>query len=666
MRRLEEEDGASLMLVILFVTVFAVVIGAILDFASTGFRTTTAIASVRDEQHGADGAMDGAINAIRGSSKGLGNNDCVSPADDFIYDDPVVGTITVKCDGIGGSTGTTTSNIPEYAILTLGTDASEGFIKSGNNELVVDGGIYSNSKVNVTKDRITVFGDAYARLGCPPESGGQPTKLFATGERDCHVAAVHPDPNYAPAVTDTSGMAVDPLATCASNNSVVKFSPGLYTRLPSFHVPTNCKGSTWWFSPGSGSLGVYYFDFPDAESLWDTHVDQVQIVGGTLKSPWSDTTLGSAITMPGACDPGTELTPNPGVQFIFGGQSRLSQQVHDEGIELCTWGPATGQRIVFFGLRPSDGTRSSFTNEVKQAATASATNFANPDNALALGGGSAVASLAGDGAKTASLTLSDFADIPDGSRIDAATIEITHQEGGTNPLDADLTWVWKPKTGTDVTCSTTANVVSHTDVCDILPTLDASNFPHSDFNGLKSSTLDVDASSLITVPGEDCLKPNGNPKPNCTPTPPIAETATVSVDAIVLKVTYTSPGFEAHRCATTTTPPSCSILETKTNPTAYFQGTFYAPTAKVSVNIHNNGETVFARGIIARMIDGDASASSKQTSAPFQLPGTSGTRVVLFTAYIDGKPRLRAKVTYDDTGALPGRSVTINDWAVIR
>jgi hypothetical protein len=77
----------------------------------------------------------------------------------------------------------------------------------------------------------------------------------------------------------------------------------------------------------------------------------------------------------------------------------------------------------------------------------------------------------------------------------------------------------------------------------------------------------------------------------------------VNIDSIVLKVTYSAPGFEAHRCATTTTPPSCAILETKTNPNIYFRGTFYAPTARVTVKVHNKGDTVFQRGIIARMID---------------------------------------------------------------
>jgi hypothetical protein len=671
----KDESGASLMMVIVFVMIFAVIVGAILDFASAGFKTTEDIVDVRNDQQALDAAMDGAINALRGSSTvGFSGVDCPQP---FQYesidgDDP---DVEVTCEGVGGTTGTVTDNVPKYAILTLGTDASEGFTKTGNKQLTIDGGIFSNSKINIDQSDIRVLGDAYALGGCPPETGGEPTALFATGQRDCHLPAAQqePDPNYEPAVSNISALAaVDPSATCVttSNNSyVVTFSPGLYTKKPKNHVPSNCRGSVWWFSPG-----VYYFDFPDGDGLWDLHDDRVSIVGGTPGGGWSGSSLSSAVTFPGACDPGDESAPQPGVQFIFGGESRLSQHVASEAIELCPYAPGAGQRIAFYGLK--SGTRTTTSDALRQADATTATNFLSPDDAKASGGGSATAALTGAANKSASLTLSSYGDctsgtctspiVPAGATVTAASLEITHKESGTNPEKAGLTWTWKPKTGADVTCSATTSTSVHTDTCNILPTIQSSTFPHDALSGFKSTQLAVDASSLTVTPGDDCLKPNGQPKNNCTPTLPTVETATVEVDAIVMKISYTAPGFEAHRCPSSES--NCAILETKTNPTAYFYGTFYAPSARVSVWVQNKGTTVFSRGIIARTIDGDVSASSKQDDSPFQLPGLVFTRTTLFEATIDGTPRLRAKVAYNDSKngiSLPGYQVKVLNWIVL-
>jgi hypothetical protein len=158
---------------------------------------------------------------------------------------------------------------------------------------------------------------------------------------------------------------------------------------------------------------------------------------------------------------------------------------------------------------------------------------------------------------------------------------------------------------------------------------------------------------------------NGNGNGNCSPRP--AETGTAYVDGVVLEVSYLPPGFEQHRC--TTGASSCEIVHKGKNATSFIRGTVYAPTAAIFADVRNDNLTVFGRGVIARTIAADASVSSKQRNAAFQVPGASGQRVVLFEARVGGKPRLRAKVRYTDvkdgTG-LPGAQVNVLSWVVLR
>src|SRR5437016_5395129 len=100
-KRIDDESGASLLLVVVFISVFSVIVAAILDFGATGFKTSETIASVRKQQTAADGAVDAAINLIRGSSTaGLAGNACPP----LSYDDPDSGAhIDVTCTAVGGS-----------------------------------------------------------------------------------------------------------------------------------------------------------------------------------------------------------------------------------------------------------------------------------------------------------------------------------------------------------------------------------------------------------------------------------------------------------------------------------------------------------------------------------------------------------------------------------
>jgi hypothetical protein len=59
------EDGASLILALAFLMVFAVLIPAILDLGTTNVLSTARLKSQRSTTYEADGAMDGAIQYLR-------------------------------------------------------------------------------------------------------------------------------------------------------------------------------------------------------------------------------------------------------------------------------------------------------------------------------------------------------------------------------------------------------------------------------------------------------------------------------------------------------------------------------------------------------------------------------------------------------------------------
>jgi hypothetical protein len=145
-------------------------------------------------------------------------------------------------------------------------------------------------------------------------------------------------------------------------------------------------------------------------------------------------------------------------------------------------------------------------------------------------------------------------------------------------------------------------------------------------------------------------------------------TWTASLDGVRLHVKQSSPGYRGTSCLTT-----CPLLQSSVNLNLYFRGTVYAPDNYLDITVHNTDDTIFGRGVVARSLHVNVSASSKQTDAPFQLPKSTTGREVLFTARIGGVAYLRALVQYVDfdlsTGtelAFPGRKVVIKSWVVLR
>jgi hypothetical protein len=97
--------------------------------------------------------------------------------------------------------------------------------------------------------------------------------------------------------------------------------------------------------------GTYYFNFPSTAPTWT--VDTGSLVGGT---PASALVAGQSPTIPGSCiSPLTSTTVNQGVQFVFGGLSRMDVRGTARA-ELCGSYSATAPPVAVYGLKSAVGT----------------------------------------------------------------------------------------------------------------------------------------------------------------------------------------------------------------------------------------------------------------------------------------------------------------------
>jgi hypothetical protein len=368
-RRLARSDdtGATLIFALIFITVVAVMIGAVLSFVDTSMRTTVAVRSEAAKAAAADGAAQLAINYVRTHDYITGGAgtcvDGMSSLGDFYQEAATHYSASVTCapdsedsvlGGAGGGLSITSSNRPGQAVLTNGQGSNDGFdvYPRGNLYMQVQGEIRSNSYVTVQKN-LSSTGDISAVGNCLALSGG--TIKSTGGTVNCNLGGSGwADPGYdkpaesGPLVTRT-------LPTCTGGTRVYDFFPGVYTdltALDSYTSSTNsCKNSVLWFHPGT-----YYFNFSQS-GAWS--IDSGSVVGGT---PTSALSVSPAPTMPFSCETPTDEgqagwtrpPANAGVEFVLGGTSRIS--LGAGRMELCATYHTDAPPIALYVLTSPAGT----------------------------------------------------------------------------------------------------------------------------------------------------------------------------------------------------------------------------------------------------------------------------------------------------------------------
>ncbi len=368
MRRFRDDRGASVIFALVFITVGAVGLVAVLSFAYASMRTTIQLRDQAATVAAADGAAKAAMNSLRQGTNTYTSGNCFGSgagasntlALNNFYTPPGAASATsaaVTCapdnthSVLDPGVQVSPINTPLNAILTLATGGETGInvSVSGNRTLRVHGDIFSHSAISVPQGTLQTDTSIRAEGSCTPSGS-----VVATVSKTCGIAAGDPhgvDPNYAPVGGSTAPQSVP---ICSGHDQKVTFTPGLYdnTDLAALNNITSnsgCKNSILWFQPGT-----YYFNWT---GTW--LIDSGYVVGGTPTSPL---VAGTPPTMPGSCK--SPIPPNPvgswvhpgpneGVQFVFAGTSQMD--VKAAKMELCgSYSPITPP-IAVYGLKSAVG-----------------------------------------------------------------------------------------------------------------------------------------------------------------------------------------------------------------------------------------------------------------------------------------------------------------------
>lgn len=629
LRRRRDDEGVILVIALLVVTTVTVVTVALLFNGSSNVLATVKLREVANGAYSGDAAAKIAIgDLVNGYTSSTTKGPDVSIPSSFgtpwVYSDNVDGA---GCFGASGSGATVTpinsivlkslypksgkqtaatsarvecavvpgtgslgsgSGVPivgssttarALTLLGDGTKTGDGLsvkpLGSGNsNAFRIGGGTATNAGITVSNGDLYSSGTVWARTGC---SG----TIVAPAGKDCSHAAVSvatPSANLSDVPTTLRNVAngwSDSGAACA-------FGPGYYDDADALTTATDaCATST--FVPGN-----YYFDFHNNAS--DPTANASAVPAGSNQWTISNTVVGGVATgtgsSPGRCVSPIESTAANGVQFLFGGDSRMYLS-SSATVELCGSYDAGNPPIVLYGLN-SSGVSAPVSSAVT-ATTQSAPTTTGSTPAWTAGSVTAARVQAEDGSvatwpgsttgsPTGRLVVTNLAtpsQVPKGSMVATARLYVRHSEVASSGTAA------KP------TVKLTSGTSNQTFTPNARTTLGTDDW---DVKTLVSKAVHDGTLSAATVE----LTETGR-------------NTTFSVDAVRLVVTYYPPSL---RGQTTAAMPSnclvsgsCSFLDTKVNWPGTFvvNGVSYLPGSVVSIDPGNgDGLVAFRYGLIAR------------------------------------------------------------------
>ncbi|MEV6824721.1 hypothetical protein [Amycolatopsis sp. NPDC051102] len=660
-----DDSGAALPLVLVLVTVIAVVLGALLSFADTSIRTTVNLRDQAASAYTADGALQAGINAIRNSTfTGAAGEHCFGASDTLSLPDfGSGGSAAVSCTADPAKVSIqcpslSVCNRPGSAILTLGTGGEDGLNiqQPTGSSFKVHGIVYSNSNINVVNGSLDTNTAVYARGGCAGTIHSSPAAACGYGG-----SSLGADPGYASVLTSVPPYRT--LPACTKAGSLITFQPGYYDDAAGLSAmmssSSKCKDSTWWFTPGA-----YYFDFrnsaavrppslPGGDDVWT--VDNGYLVAGT---PVDDS--GRVIAkppvpakIPAACDNPIDDAKAAGVQFVFGGDSRLAVKAGQA--EICGTYSADKPPVALYGLVSGAETPAT-TTLVPGSATgdftgATAGSLSKVDNA------GATWAAPGKSGGSATLTATAFAPAvapPAGTILTSAKIRVTHSnDHGASKDSRTAQFTPMGSSPIPLTLSTPKDSSAATDVTDVTSQLAQTVYDGTFTGGQLGYAVNVN------------------------------HEGTELVDAVQLELAYTPPALRAESGCTQlpyTSSSACALVTAVNNSgnRFYVQGTTYAPKAVLDVTLNNATEPIFRFGVVARSLWVKETGSVSFTGAVIEVPDDSPGFVfgVYLSAYVcpgagtclpDGTPVARARVAYvdgDPTNPVAGsRQVSVLSWS---
>ncbi len=693
-RAVGRESGASLILVLVALTVFGLLVPVLGQFGSANGVSGYIVKGQRFDRYAADNGVQGAI-AMAQTDRTMGRAHV--PCPDVTSSMNVGSTafrrdVTVKCQGFAGSgVPVGSSDTPVYAVLgldpgqhSIDVDSTGRLKTSGPWWANGDPGQTSADIHRVTIDaRTDLFG---ARGGCREAAGAQ---IFAAPKR-CGTGDPPVTPDVTPSSPNLNGVladpSVDPVTACASIplDGVVELQPGIHWNVDWLNRLTDgsCRRNVViHLVPGT-----HYFDFDFYDrsrrgaggSQWrigNSGSVPVTVVGGTLSS---GTNVGNAYdrarhqnsdAAPGACD----LTAE-GVELVLGSQSNITVQ-NPAHVELCpiqtasgvqhisVSGPTTGSTAASHAVGPSLPTKAVGSTVDGQD------RFTWPDAPTPVtpitpiqgqecssradcgppGGNYSEGVLSGRGRGEATVTM----DVPNpftkNDRLDSLQVKVSHREAengdgqgegngrdGINEMWFEVTGLGAPRECRNRRdFSKSDNWAQDTVSCDIQD----AKFPLPDPATVRTLKVIL---HIATTGGD-------------------RGSVTVDLDQVALTGTETPVQVRAQGC-------NCDALFVDNNgggngASAFVWGTVVLPTADVHEDF--GGSTTFrlARGVIARRFTLENLANDPNF-IPVSLPGGGiyDTRTVEFEARVGTKPKLRARVDFADPVKAPTVPPKITVW----
>lgn len=696
-RRPTDDTGASLLLAIAFMTFLGLVSTALLSYTSASLRSTASTNIKAQSTYDIDGALQAAVNQIRTDGT-YTNAPADPPCAPLTFLGPNTKTeLQVTCVGgkgtgaAGGAIPITPANRPAHALLTLGTGAETGIAKGDDNLLLVRGDVY----VNGTATSIKQGGRACATAPWPPASGVDCSgvgvdggTLTARGSCDDPIvaptgktcdspAAAAADPGY----SQPNTWVYRPVPACAGGRTVT-FEPGYYDDAVALTNLTDggCKNKALHFKPGT-----YYFDFhngsgaplPAGSHVWTITDATTDVVGGT-PSGW--TPARGKPSIPGACVSPLATAANGGVQFVFGGDSRLD--VKAGKVELCGQYSAGSPPIAVFGAMSGADPDVTAPVTAKSDGTGTSTGpaFTSPENITEQDDAASEADIVGGATDvTSEVTLKSFTPptIPAGAILESASLSVWHREqsaasSALKSLDLSFT---PNRSGA---ASTTRPVTRFVDG-------PGDGAFHETKLDLKSALSDE-----VHDFGLDGLQMK------YTATVNAGESVTERLDSIQLSLTWRPPAVRGQTSTVNGGPncvgivAGCPMVRTRPPAKFYVQGTAYAPLAHLDIELEGVSAPVFLVGIIVRALKIQLHATDDFSSgAMIAVPdlaagGAAKPLEVYFRAYtcpagltcnnpapaapwrLSGTARARYEDPDIFTPTPPYDSVTVLGWAVRR
>lgn len=625
--RREPEAGSALAIALVFMMLFAVWIGSVLQFAAADQRVGVTVSEEAAATYAGTGSIDAAVNAIRTSlptgTAAEGTTTCFTMPPGEL-DNTTAVSVTCNPTSTSGSAPSSPSQ-PNRAVIALSTTAGEGVnVQSGTTTF--QGGVAVNRTLTVASGATLDSTDYPVQAGTCPGAGS------GTVKDSCTTFGGIPDPGYAG--PDTASAVEPALPGCAAT---VTLQPGIYRSAAALQSVFNCSGATIVLA-----TGTYFFDFRDA----GTH--QLVFDGG---SPRNSVLIGGSVAG-GECD-----QTAPGVDLSFGGDSRLS--VQSGKVDLCSLAPSantTSQHIVLRGLKTAVAFPTAATVVAGVSATSEGgTDWASPNNGAVIDTVETTTSLATNGSRNAVLRVAlPATTVPADATNISATVTVRERITTSNTNTTSTATLRNPG-GTAIATRTLLACTTSTTCTGVLQ-----NDTTTAFTGLTAAQL------------------NGSPTP-ATVDVRLGKSGTGGVtggiDGLYLTLSYDLPVRQActlasptGACVAGSGPPAPLLLATgsyASTPLA-LHGTIYAPTSSVDLRLTSVTGTVVDRGIVARHLllsMTPAAGAPVLVSIPI-LPAEPRV-VVLVATDSGGRVLARARVTLaNGAGTRNGTIPTMSEWSV--